>query len=63
MNFPQTDKTLIQTLTEATRKKMTAKEVHNQRVSFILATLDDGKTSITQEKVEKELSKLEGAAA
>tara|TARA_R110002020_G_scaffold340612_1_gene555464 strand:+ start:355 stop:546 length:192 start_codon:yes stop_codon:yes gene_type:complete len=63
MNFPQTDKTLIQTLTRATQKKMTAKEVHEQRVSFIMATLDDGKTSITQEKVEKELSKLEGAAA
>jgi len=59
----QTDPALLKALEQAAQRPVSAKEIQQQRISFIVASLRDDDASITSEKVQKELSKLEGFAA
>jgi hypothetical protein len=55
----ETNKILIEALKSATSRKLTAKELLEQRVSFIYGSLKSN-SSITKEEVRKAIKKQEG---
>jgi hypothetical protein len=60
-NF-QTDPRLLTKLEKAAKRRLSPEELRRQKVSFILGSLGEEST-ITRERVERELDKLEGNAA
>lgn len=63
MNKPlRTDESLLKALREAAISKMTAAELREQRISFILGTLKED-SGVTREKVEQVLAKQHGEKA
>lgn len=63
MNQIKTDPELLRTLQEAAKRRLTAVEIRQQRVDYIVATLSDEGTNVTKAQVENELDKLVGEAA
>ena len=59
----QSSPELLATLKEAAKRKLTADELHRQKVSYIVSSLHKENTEITTEMVENELRKLDGTAA
>ncbi len=55
----ETNKILIEALKSAASRKLTAKELLEQRVSFIYGSLKSN-SSITKEEVRKTIKKQEG---
>jgi hypothetical protein len=58
----KTDETLLKTLRAAAGKQMTAAEVREQRISFILGTLKKD-SGVTRERVEQVLAVQRGERA
>lgn len=58
----KSDAKLQERMQQAARRGVTAKELHQQRVSFIVSAVSDEKTKVTPEQVEQELRKLNGVA-
>lgn len=54
---------LMERLIEAAKTGVSAHELHEQRVSFIVSAVSDDKTKVTSQMVEAELRKLNGQAA
>lgn len=64
LNLAQTtDSSLLVRLRLAAKNGVSAAELHSQRVSFIVSSLNDEDTRVTTEMVEAELNKLSGNAA
>ena len=61
MNDLQTDPKLLDRLRQAAHVKLTVQQLRLQKISFIMGSLGDNST-ITRERVERELSKFEGNA-
>jgi hypothetical protein len=62
MDEIKTDEVLLKALKEATKRKASPEQIHDQRVSYIMGAL--GRSSgITREKVEKVLAAQEGKDA
>ena len=59
MNALQTDSRLLAKLKESAGAPMTADEIHRQRVSYVMGTLNADST-LTREKVEALLLAKEG---
>ncbi len=55
----QTDRRLLQRLKEMAGKPMTAEEIHTQRVSFVMGTLESDST-LTRDEVERMLLQRDG---
>ncbi|MGI3900512.1 MAG: hypothetical protein ACRYGP_28415 [Janthinobacterium lividum] len=55
-----TDEGLLRALRAASTREMTAEELHKQRVSFIMASVDED-SGITRAQVEQVLARQEGA--
>ncbi|HLX29610.1 MAG TPA: hypothetical protein VKV24_14100 [Casimicrobiaceae bacterium] len=63
MGYPvdlKSDRSLIHALDEAKSQKMTAKQLKEQRVSFIYSSMDDG-SGVTREGIRAVLDQHEGA--
>lgn len=59
----RTDPTLLQRLKDAaTQSRLSASEIRQQKISFIIGSLGDD-SNITRERVEEELKKLDGEVA
>lgn len=58
-----TDHGLLERLRAAAKRGVSAAELHSQRVSFIVSSVNDGQVRVTTEMVEAELNKLSGNAA
>lgn len=58
----KTNSALLEALKKAASKKPTAKEVSEQRVSFVFGSLDS-KSSVTKEKIRQVIADQEGQAA
>lgn len=58
----KTDPALLDRLRAAAKVKMSPEQLRKQKISFIMGSLGDDST-ITRERVESELNKLEGNAA
>lgn len=54
---------LLKALEIAARAGVSAKDIHAQRVSFIVSSVSDERTKVTPQQVEEELKKLNGNAA
>jgi hypothetical protein len=54
-----TDPKLIEALRAASQRSLTYEELRKQRVSFIMASIDDS-SGVTREKVEEILDRYEG---
>jgi hypothetical protein len=57
-----TEPKLLAALTAAAQRSLTAEQVHNQKVSFIMGSLGDEST-VTRARVEEVLRNLEGVPA
>lgn len=53
---------LIERMAAAARAGVSARDIHHQRVSFILSAVKDEDSSITREMVERELSRHNSGA-
>jgi hypothetical protein len=62
MNNVQTDPKLLEALSAAAKRPITAEELRRQKVDYIVSSLSDDHT-ITADRVEQELQKLHGRAA
>lgn len=59
----KSDDALLERLLAAAKKGASASELHKQKVSFIVSSVSDEKTQITQQMVEAQLRKHSGEAA
>ena len=59
MKDARTDDALLEALKQAAEREMTADEIHNQKVSFIIGS-SGADSKITRELVEAELAKMAG---
>jgi hypothetical protein len=57
-----TEPKLLAALTAAAQRSLTAEQVHNQKVSFIMGSLGEEST-VTRARVEEVLRNLEGVPA
>jgi hypothetical protein len=62
MTSLKTKESTLQALDRASRRPPSASEIHKQRVSFIMASLDR-ESAVTRAKVEKSLAEQEGTKA
>lgn len=62
-NTRASDQGLLRRLHEAASKGVSAADLRAQRVSFIVSSVSDEKTTVTAQMVEAELKKLNGEAA
>lgn len=62
MTLVRTEQRVLDALSNATRRRVTAAQLQKQRVSYIMSSFD-GDQHITKEKVERELRKLDGQPA
>lgn len=62
MTGTKTDPKLLDALTKSAGKKLSAEELHEQKISFILGSLREDST-ITRDFIESELKNREGEAA
>ncbi|NKX74873.1 hypothetical protein HGG73_11985 [Rhodobacteraceae bacterium R_SAG3] len=53
---------LLERLTAAAKRGVSASELRAQRVSFIVSSVSDEKTEVTPEMVEEQLRKMNGNA-
>ncbi|MFT7594076.1 MAG: hypothetical protein ACI8R4_001394, partial [Paracoccaceae bacterium] len=58
----QTDPALLAALKKAAGRRLSAEQLHRQKISFIMGSLNDEST-ITRDRIEEELNKLVGDAA
>ena len=58
----KTNKSTLKALKEAARRQLTPDEIQQQRISFVMGSLD-AESSITREKVEKLLAEQRGIKA
>lgn len=58
----RTDADLLRRLKEASRANLSAYEIKQQKISFILGSLGE-QSDVTREKVEEVLHKMDGEAA
>jgi hypothetical protein len=58
----KTKESTLKALKKAAGRRLTPEEIHKQRISFIMGSLD-AKSSITREKVEKLLAEQRGVKA
>lgn len=61
MNTLTTDPKLLDRLKQAAHTQLSAQQLRLQKISFIMGSLGDDST-ITRERVERELNKFEGNA-
>ncbi|TCO68720.1 hypothetical protein [Rhodovulum euryhalinum] len=61
MTGTKTDPSLLEALKASAGKKLTAEQLRRQKVSFIMGTLGKDST-ITRDRIEEELKRLEGEA-
>jgi len=59
MKTMKTDEKLLKALKKSAQKMMTGKEIHEQKISFIIGSSKND-SAITRERVEAELNKLSG---
>ena len=59
MRDTRTDDALLEALKQAAGREMTADEVHNQKVSFIMGA-SGADSKITREAVEAQLARMAG---
>ena len=62
MNKLKTDKVLLKALRKSSTRAPTAKELHDQRVSFIMGSLKEP-SNVTRSRVEQVLAQQEGKKA
>ena len=58
----RTKESLLRALAESSAKPLSAAQIHNQRVSFIMGSLRDD-SAVTRERVERELAREEGSGS
>lgn len=58
-----TDPALLKALYAAAKQPMNAAQLRQQRIDYIVGSLSDEGTTVTQAEVAKELDKFVGAAA
>jgi hypothetical protein len=61
-NTQKTDPKLLNALKAAAGRKLSAEKMRRQKISFIMGTLGQEST-VTRDRVEEELKKMEGSAA
>jgi hypothetical protein len=58
----RTDPSLLAALSKATTRSLTAKEVHDQQVSFIMSSLNQS-SGVTRQRVDEVLAERDGRPA
>jgi len=58
----QSNKSLLRALHDAAGRRMTPEEIREQRISFVISTLDEG-SEFSREDIAKIIDEKEGKAA